>query len=227
MNNSIVVQAIGYAIVALLAAAISTSVRSEANQPAVASYVLSLSWSPTYCESNPQRADQRQCSSRRPYAFILHGLWPQWARGWPEFCPTRHGKYVPERIVRSMLDIMPARGLVIHQYRKHGTCSGLSPAAYFDHARDLYEAIRIPERFTDPQTHIYTTANQIRDEFAAANPSLEPDMIAVACGRRGRLRDVRICFSGDFEPAPCGIHVNRKGLCRMPRIALPPVRGGS
>ena len=49
-----------------------------------------------------------------------------------------------------MLDIMPSRKLVIHEYRLHGTCSGLHPAPYYALARRLFTRIRIPERYQNP-----------------------------------------------------------------------------
>ena len=75
-------------------------------------YVLSLSWSPTYCGSEAGRDDRQQCGSGRPYAFVVHGLWPQYERGWPEDCRLRE-KWVPEDIIDAMLDIMPSKKLII------------------------------------------------------------------------------------------------------------------
>ncbi len=46
-----------------------------------------------------------------------------------------------------MRDIMPSKNLVIHEYRAHGTCSGLEPAQYFAVARVLYERVSVPPRF--------------------------------------------------------------------------------
>src|SRR5215471_18018763 len=53
-------------------------------------YVLSLSWSPSYCEEaeergNTGRSQQIQCGGR-PFSFVVHGLWPQYERGYPEYC---------------------------------------------------------------------------------------------------------------------------------------------
>ena len=53
-------------------------------------YVLSLSWSPSFCDAVTERsadsaARQPECGDK-PFAFIVHGLWPQYERGFPEFC---------------------------------------------------------------------------------------------------------------------------------------------
>src|SRR5690606_30212477 len=83
-------------------------------------YVLSLSWSPSYCEAEGRSADRSQCGTGRDFAFVVHGLWPQFERGFPEFCSTRGGE--PDRAsVDAMLDIVPSPSLVRYQWRKHGT----------------------------------------------------------------------------------------------------------
>src|SRR5215468_1655976 len=46
-------------------------------------YVLSLSWSPSYCEAEGDDANPQQCKAARPYAFVVHGLWPQFEHGFP------------------------------------------------------------------------------------------------------------------------------------------------
>ena len=35
----------------------------------------------------------------------------------------------------SMLDLMPAPGLIFNEWKKHGTCSGLCPRGYFETIR--------------------------------------------------------------------------------------------
>ena len=111
-------------------------------------YVLVLGWTPSYCITEGRSRRDRQCASERPHAFTLHGLWPQNAEGWPEECKMRKRPWVPQSVIDDMRDIMPSKNLVIHEYRAHGTCSGLEPAQYFGLARDLYERVSIPPRFS-------------------------------------------------------------------------------
>src|SRR5690606_29254805 len=47
-------------------------------------YVLSLSWSPTHCQMAGASANAQQCGSRQTHGFVVHGLWPQFEKGWPE-----------------------------------------------------------------------------------------------------------------------------------------------
>ncbi len=189
-------------------------------------YSLVLSWSPTHCETPEGRNDEAQCARRdgRRYAFILHGLWPQYARGYPEDCPAR-STWVAQPVVDGMLDVMPSKGLIVHEYRKHGTCSGLSPEDYYRMARRLYESLTIPPRFRNPTAAQFLDPSEVVDAFVAANPKLAPDMIAVACGGPGnRLRDVRICFSRAGAPRACGPNEAQHRLCRSTRLHVPPVR---
>jgi ribonuclease T2 len=205
-------------------------------------YVLTLSWSPTHCQSKEDRDDEHdrggygnrrgrsdsdeQCNGVRPYAFVLHGLWPQYERrGWPEMCHTPERPWVDRDLINKMLDIMPSPKLVIHEYRTHGTCSGLSPRAYFDAARQLYRSVRIPERFSRLSEPVSLPPEDIKQAILDANPQLRPDMIEIACSRN-LLRDVRICFTKDFSPRSCPQSELSRRLCSSRNVTLPPVRGG-
>lgn len=187
---------------------------------------LVLSWSPSFCLTDSGRRDRQQCGPDRAYAFVVHGLWPQYERGWPQHC-ARKKSWVPRSVIAEMRQIMPSHSLVIHEWRKHGTCSGLSPQAYYALTRDLFAGIRIPERYRRPNGYITTTPRALKQDFLAANPQLDGSMIAVQCGnRRGRanLRDLRICFGRDLKPRRCG--ANERRACRAEKLTLPPVRPG-
>jgi ribonuclease T2 len=66
-------------------------------------YVLALSWSPNWCalEGDARHADQCETDA----GWILHGLWPQFHRGWPAFCPTVE-RAPSRRMTGDMADIM-------------------------------------------------------------------------------------------------------------------------
>ena len=190
-------------------------------------YALVMSWSPTFCAENPRSSGDAQCSTRssRPYAFVLHGLWPQYERGFPNSCPTPERPFVSERTISGMLDIMPSRPLVIHEYRKHGVCSGLGPDGYFDLARKLHQKVKVPARFQSPGTNQMVDTSAVIGEFVSANPGLKPDMLAVSCGGPGnRLKEIRVCFSREGEFRACGGNENQRRLCGAPRVFVPPVR---
>lgn len=189
-------------------------------------YVLTLSWSPTYCGSEAGQDDRQQCGTGRAYAFVVHGLWPQYERGWPEDCSLRE-KWVPDGIIDAMLDIMPSKKLIIHEWRKHGGCSGLRMRDYFRLTRDLFAKLRIPARYLSPRAVIMTTPDELVSDFVKTNRDLNRDMLSVQCGNsRGaaRLAELRVCFGKDGSLQSCG--VNEKRQCRAKSLVLPPVRGG-
>ncbi|MEO0619694.1 MAG: ribonuclease T2 [Pseudomonadota bacterium] len=188
-------------------------------------YVLALSWSPTYCEDAGRKRGGQQCSGPRPYAFVLHGLWPQFRKGWPENCGKGRA-WVPKQTISRMLDIMPSRGLIIHEYKKHGTCSGLDADGYFALSRDLYNKVRIPPVFIRPERALSMSPQDIEKAFLRANPRMNASMLAVACGRKSRLKEVRVCFSKDGKLASCGINETQRRLCSRNNLRIPPVRPG-
>jgi ribonuclease T2 len=189
-------------------------------------YVLALSWSPSYCEAAQERgglgkSQQIQCGGR-PYSFVVHGLWPQYDRGSPNYC-QQPAPRLDGRIVSSMLDLMPAPGLIFNQWDKHGTCSGLQPRAYFETIRKARAAIKIPEQFLELSEHKMVTPDEVEEAFVSANPGLSASAISVSCDSR-RLSEVRICISKELQFRACE-EVDRRA-CRREKVVMPPMRGG-
>ncbi|WP_420133693.1 ribonuclease T2 family protein [Rhodopseudomonas sp.] len=189
-------------------------------------YVLALSWSPSYCEQasergNTSRSQQIQCGGR-PFSFVVHGLWPQYERGFPEYC-QRPSPRLDRRIMNSMLDLMPAPGLIYNEWDKHGTCAGTSARTYFEDIRKARAAVRIPPDFIDAKESRTVTPAEVEDAFVKANPGLSTSAISVICDRT-RLTEVRICMSKDLQFRACE-EIDRRA-CRRERLEVPPVRGG-
>jgi ribonuclease T2 len=185
-------------------------------------YVLSLSWSPSYCEAEGGEANRQQCSAGRPYAFVVHGLWPQYERGFPESCRTDE-QDVENATLRSLYDLMPSAGLIRHQWRKHGSCSGLDQDDYFAVLRAARETVAIPQEFRRLNAYKTLDPDDAEAAFLKANPSLPEDAVAVTCDRR-YLREVRICLTRDLEFRSCP-EIDRRD-CRLGKVVMPPVRGG-
>ncbi len=187
-------------------------------------YTLTLSWSPSFCTTPAGRNSPQQCGRERRYAFVVHGLWPQYNRGWPQFC-ARKAPYLANSLIRSYYDIMPSKRLIIHQWKKHGTCSGLRAEKYFSLTRTLFDKIKIPARYLKPSKTILTTPAQVIEDFLKTNRNLQRNMISIQCGnntRRARLSELRICFGRDGKLTRCGKNENRQ--CRARQLVLPPVR---
>ena len=181
-------------------------------------YILSLSWAPDYCDRPNVQKDPRECGPGRGVDFVVHGLWPQLEDGGhPSQCaPARP---VAQNIVQSMLALIPSEGLIQHEWRDHGTCSGLSAAAYFDAVRKAYQAIVIPPDFRRLNHRLELSPKDIEAKFAAANPRFQ-NSIRVACSA-GELSEVRVCMAKDLSPRACGAHDTD---CPASQIAMLPVR---
>jgi ribonuclease T2 len=123
----------------------------------------------------------------------------------------------------SMLDLMPAPGLIFNEWDKHGTCSGLGPRAYFETIRKARSAVKIPPQFlelSDPKT---VAPQDVEDAFIKVNPGLSNAAIAITCNRT-RLSEVRICMSKDLQFRACD-EIDRRA-CKREQVMMPPMRGG-
>jgi ribonuclease T2 len=188
-------------------------------------YVLSLSWSPSFCEEASERgggrSQQVQCGGR-PFSFVVHGLWPQYEHGFPDYC-QRPSPRLDRNIVSSMLDLMPAPGLIFNEWDKHGTCSGLAARAYFETIRKARSAVKIPPEYLELSEPKTVAPAEIEDAFIKVNPGLSTQAIAVTCNRT-RLSEVRICMTKDLQFRACE-DIDRRA-CRREQVTMPPIRGG-
>lgn len=213
-----------YLLILLLAVFAASSAQAESRGSGTPGkfdyYVLALSWSPSHCASE-DNADSRQCSGGRPYAFIVHGLWPQYERGWPQFCGGSGRERVKRKTISKMIDVMPSVGLIRHQWNKHGTCSGLNEDTYFNKVLEARSEILIPPAFNGIEETVLVNPNTVEKAFRAANPGLRSDAIHVTCGRR-LLREVRICMTKSLEFRAC--KPLERNSCRLDKAVMPPVR---
>ncbi|MHC8285379.1 ribonuclease T2 family protein [Pseudomonas sp. XS1P51] len=179
-------------------------------------YLLTLSWSPTYCLTHK---DDAQCSGKG-YGFVLHGLWPQYAKGgWPQSCMPRVKLSAEERA--KGLTLFPTQKLLEHEWAKHGTCSGLGAMGYLEASDKAVGAVTIPEPLQPFSTSHYFQARDIAQMFRQSNPGMPADGIAVICNGP-QLSEVRVCMDKDLEFTACGKSV--KTQCRAGDIRVPPSR---
>ena len=161
-------------------------------------YVLSLSWSPDFCASND---DPQQCSFGKKLAFVLHGLWPQYTRGYPSDCSNVK---LPKDVQQQFPNLYPSTGLYTHEWNKHGTCSGFTPIEYMTLAKTLKESIGIPTAYRQPAESFRTTVEDLKAAFIATNPAVSEATLAVQCSGSGRfLQELRVCFSREGQPIAC------------------------
>ena len=215
----------GLALALLLAAAPATArhhrSRDDATPGRFDYYLLSLSWSPAFCLESPQ---SEECRGPHGYGLIVHGLWPQLDDGSRlEHCDVHERVETP--VADGMLDLMPATGLIYHEWSAHGTCSGLDPAEFFALVRRARGEFTVPAVLDRPATAVYRQSRMLLDEVRAANPRFPPDSVILTCSRQDvpRLREVRICLDRNLHARSCAADVVR-AACRAPQLLIPPLR---
>ncbi|MEL7729874.1 ribonuclease T [Citromicrobium bathyomarinum] len=166
-------------------------------------YVLALSWSPEFCRTrtdSPRHA--RQCSGLGgSFGLIVHGLWPQGARSWPQWCATRRARPTGAQLARQMC-VQPSASLAMRQWAKHGSCLTDTPDRYFRITRILHRSLDWPDldRLSRKEG---LTAGDIREAWMQANTNWRPEMIGVVLNERGWLEELRLCYGRDWMPAAC------------------------
>ena len=216
---------ISAAFVALLLTPLAATAQEQDSPGQFDFFVLSLSWSPSFCAAAAERGRRRAANAQccvRPYSFVVHGLWPQYEKGFPEYCQLPAPR-LDRSIVTSMLDLMPAPHLIFNEWDRHGTCSGQTPRAYFETVRKARATVKIPPDYTDVQRPLSVTPRDVEDAFIKANPGLSPRAIAIGCARK-RLTEVRLCLSMDLQFRNCPEIAKRS--CRLDQLVMPPTRGG-
>jgi ribonuclease T2 len=171
-------------------------------------YLLNISWSPEYCHSHPSDI---QCA--RHSTFVLHGLWPQNADGsYPQNCSTARGPADPSQYA----DIYPDPGLLKHEWKTHGTCSGLAPDAFFTAARTAFQSVTIPPTLANLNHQISLPPAQILSLVSKSNPNLTQQNLALSCGNNN-LTAVEVCLDKSLRPTPCGpIRSGRANTVKIP-----------
>ncbi len=182
-------------------------------------YVLSLSWSPNWCDRSGIAQGSEQCTSDRDLGWILHGLWPQFEAGWPSYCETAF-EAPNDQQTSEMVDIMGSEGLARYEWDKHGTCSGLDSAQYFKTSRNAYGSVVRPLETQNPEEMVRISANRVEAEFLRVNPHLKADQVTVTC-TSNQIQEVRICLTKELRPRDCGADVIRD--CTLKNAVFHPI----
>lgn len=176
-------------------------------------YLLALSWSPQYCASvrdplsvqnrdqcGTSRAVTERASARHAFGWVMHGLWPQAAKGaHPRWC--RAARIVPKDVLRKNFCASPSVQLMQAQWAKHGTCMSATPAAYFASASRIFGRLKFPDMARLAQ--MPQNSGSIRRAFRTANPGLRDSMFTVTTDKQGWLREVRLCLDRQMRPKVC------------------------
>jgi ribonuclease T2 len=170
-------------------------------------YVLALSWSPDYCATQGNN-DTQQCTIGKKLGLVLHGLWPQYQKGYPSNCTTeKFSKSLQEKFP----NLYPSDSLYTHEWEKHGTCSGLKQADYLALSKQLKESIVIPNQYKSPTKPFRTTVTKLKQAFLATHSGWSTDFLAVSCSGSGRfLKEILFCYSLDGKATSCSQEVLKK-----------------
>ncbi|WP_299025606.1 ribonuclease T2 [uncultured Sulfitobacter sp.] len=183
-------------------------------------YVMALSWSANWCALEGDERNSPQCDASEDHGWILHGLWPQFHRGYPSYCKTAQ-RAPSRRMTGEMADIMGTGGLAWHQWNKHGTCTDLSAQDYYALSRKAYATVIRPTVFRKLDRTVKLPASVVEDAFIKDNPHLTRDTITITC-RQGYIQEARICLSKSLTPVPCGRDVIRD--CTLKDAVFTPLR---
>ncbi|SHG40253.1 ribonuclease [Massilia sp. CF038] len=184
-------------------------------------YAVALSWSPSYCATN---RDPDQCDSGRKLGFVLHGLWPQYEAGYPQECSREP---LPGAVRGKYAAIYPSEKLIGHEWKKHGTCSGLDPAAYFALSARLKNQVVIPRQFQQPAQPVRVANSDFVQAFKAVNPGMARDSVLPFCSGGGRfLREIHACFDKNGQSRSCSNGEIKRSYssCRQQSFLLESVR---
>jgi ribonuclease T2 len=170
-------------------------------------YLLNLSWSPEFCATH---SNSPECG--HGLGFVVHGMWPQDNSGdYPEDCSDAPGPTNPQ----AYTDIIPTASLVEHEWQTHGTCSGMSPDAYFGAVRKAFQAVKIPPGIGAGGDAGGVSPDDLIARFAGANPGYPQGSIALSCGNN-RLTAIEVCLTKDLQPETCqGVRSCRANVVKI------------
>jgi ribonuclease T2 len=180
-------------------------------------YVLSLSWSPDFCAAHKGAPE---CGGVKRFGFVVHGLWPQFERGFPKGC--QGPPFDPTQIPADLHNIMPSDPLIQHEWESHGTCSGLPEKEYFQRLEKAYGNVNIPADYKQPLKQIEVAPSELKQRFAQANSSFPPRAFSVQCSGNRFLSEVRVCLTKDLQGRACSASVH--DTCNAPTVILRPLR---
>jgi ribonuclease T2 len=168
-------------------------------------YVLSLTWVPGFCAGH---RDPTECGL--DLGFRLHGLWPESMTGYPSNCASDP---LPENVRAAYVGLFPSAQMIGHEWSKHGTCTGLGPAGFFEKTQKLLREIAVPPAYQQRANLQSSDAATIKSAFLAANPSLIAGSIVLSCAGQ-RVSEIHICLTKDDAPRVCEAWEHAEDNCR-------------
>jgi ribonuclease T2 len=192
--------------------------RNAPSQPGDFDYfLLSLSVAPSFCALSASNQAKRECQSLTTGDFhetplTVHGLWPNRAgvsvNRQPMNCPGPPLTVLPLPVQYALHRFMPAGpSLARYEWRKHGTCSGLSAEAYFGAIVQLAQQANDTIGATMREQGMFGRRVRIADLLAAVDKRDRFLALAIVVNCRfprgggpALIDEIRVTLSRDFAP---------------------------
>lgn len=168
----------------------------------IGGYTLALTWGPEFCRGGGGRGEgaRFQCAGGNRFGFTLHGLWPDGiGKDWPQYCAAT--PLLPAVTIGRMICSTPSAQLIQHEWAKHGTCTGMTPDAYFARSEGMYAKLRYPDM--DALSRRPLTVGRFKTAFAAANPGVAAGAIRVTTKRGGWIDELWLCLDKALHYTRC------------------------
>lgn len=185
-------------------------------------YLFVLSWSPTYCLENDPNGKQFQCTKNKKYRFIVHGLWPQIAKGQKNSYCKQVDPKLEGQIVEKYFDLMPSSKLMQHQWIKHASCGDFTQKSYFKKIAELYNMFNVTALFSHIKTREAFSFKQLQQEITSKIPVLKRNNFVIKC-QKNLLQEIRICLNNDFSLRGCQQSEFKAGRCDLNRNVIIPL----
>lgn len=180
-------------------------------------YLLAMTLHPAFCADGHSR--KAECRARAGM-LAIHGLWPESLRpgAYPRDCPGPR-LALGRPLAAELRPLMPgmADDLHEHEWRRHGTCSGLDDDEYFRHTLTL--ARRIDHALSSRLTSLSgrsVSAAELRRHVEQVAPGMA-DTLTFHCRT---LRDAPREHRGQAYLVEIRQCVDDDGLRRAPGTAL-------
>ena len=119
--------------------------------------------------------------------------------------------------VEHMLNFMPSRGLIQHEWKEHGTCSGLSAQEYFAKVEQAFGKLHVPEQYQRLEREQQLGVPELEKSFADANHA-PPRAFRVSC-HAGELVSLEVCVDKNLQYQSCAQSARE---CPMNQVDMRP-----
>jgi len=135
--------------------------------------------------------------SSRPGRVVVLSFAPRMNDGAnPENCGTV--KPASKSAIGLVEPLMAGRAAVQQEWTRHGSCTGLKAAEYFNTLRFARSLVQIPVQLTSPDDDAVPETPQLAEsQFVSANPGFPAGAFRIAGS------GVEICFGLELRPLAC------------------------